>query len=108
MTTPAPVQILGRHVWSELMTTDLKAAEVFYDKVVGWTSEPFAASPMPYTQFKRGGTDEGGDDAACRAKLGRRIRQRSFLANDVERGAQLAPGQQQFDGLRQPDSPGDE
>src|SRR3990170_4297942 len=55
MTTAAPAQILGRHVWSELMTTDMKAAETFYDKVVGWTSEPFAGSPMPYTQFKRGG-----------------------------------------------------
>jgi predicted enzyme related to lactoylglutathione lyase len=51
----APVQILGRHVWSELMTTDTKAAETFYDKVVGWTSEPFGNSPMPYTQFKRRG-----------------------------------------------------
>src|SRR5260370_41427936 len=51
----APVQILGRHVWSELMTTDTKAAETFYDKVVGWTSEPSPNSPMPYTQFKRSG-----------------------------------------------------
>jgi|SRR5829696_6041083 len=55
MTTAAPAQILGRHVWSELMTTDAKAAETFYDTVVGWTSEPFAQSPMPYTIFKRGG-----------------------------------------------------
>jgi predicted enzyme related to lactoylglutathione lyase len=55
MTTAAPSQILGRHVWSELMTTNTKAAEAFYDKVVGWTSEPFAASPQPYTQFKRSG-----------------------------------------------------
>ena len=55
MTTAAPAQILGRHVWSELMTTDTKAAENFYDKVVGWTSEPFGNSSMPYTQFKRSG-----------------------------------------------------
>ena len=55
MTTAAPAQILGRHVWSELMTTDPKAAETFYDKVVGWTSEPFGNSPTPYTQFKRSG-----------------------------------------------------
>jgi predicted enzyme related to lactoylglutathione lyase len=55
MTTAAPSQILGRHVWSELMTTDTKAAETFYDKVVGWTSEPFTGSPTPYTQFKRSG-----------------------------------------------------
>ncbi len=37
------------------MTTDTKAAETFYDKVVGWTSEPFGNSPTPYTQFKRSG-----------------------------------------------------
>ena len=54
-TTTAPSAILGRPVWFELMTTDTKAAEAFYDKVVGWTSEPFAASPSPYTQFKRRG-----------------------------------------------------
>src|SRR4051794_12650405 len=55
MTTSAPAQILGRLVWTELMTTDTKAAEAFYDQVVGWTSEPFGNSPMPYTQFKRHG-----------------------------------------------------
>src|SRR6266542_2061816 len=60
-TASAPVQILGRLVWTELMTTDTKAAEAFYDKVVGWTSEPFGNSPTPYTQFKRsGGAGVGG------------------------------------------------
>ena len=47
--------ILGRPVWYELMTTDTKAAETFYKKVVGWTSAPFDGSPKPYTQFKRSG-----------------------------------------------------
>jgi predicted enzyme related to lactoylglutathione lyase len=43
------------------MTTDTKAAETFYDKVVGWTSEPFGNSPTPYTMFKRsGGAGVGG------------------------------------------------
>ncbi len=59
MTTAAPAQILGRHVWSELMTTDPKAAEHFYDKVIGWTSAPFGDSPQPYTLFKRPGTEMG-------------------------------------------------
>jgi predicted enzyme related to lactoylglutathione lyase len=59
MTTAAPAQILGRHVWSELMTTDTKAAETFYKKVVGWTSEPFGNSPTPYTLFKRSGSTSG-------------------------------------------------
>ena len=55
MTTAAPAQVLGRHVWSELMTTDTKAAETFYDRVVGWTSEPFPNSRQPYTAFNRSG-----------------------------------------------------
>ena len=55
MTTAAPATTLGRHVWSELMTTDTKAADAFYRNVVGWTSEPFPNSPQPYTQFKRTG-----------------------------------------------------
>src|SRR5262249_44703214 len=60
-TTAAPARILGRHVWSELMTTDTNAAEAFYKKVIGWTAEPSPNSPMPYTLFKRaGGADVGG------------------------------------------------
>jgi predicted enzyme related to lactoylglutathione lyase len=55
MTTAAPAQILGRHVWSELMTSDPAAAEAFYKNIVGWTSAPFEGSPMPYTLFKRRG-----------------------------------------------------
>lgn len=55
MTIAAPAQILGRHVWSELMTTNTSAAEAFYDEVVGWTSAPSPNSPMPYTQFRRSG-----------------------------------------------------
>jgi predicted enzyme related to lactoylglutathione lyase len=53
--TTAPREILGRHVWSELMTTDTKAAETFYDTVIGWSSAPSPNSPMPYTQFTRSG-----------------------------------------------------
>ncbi|MCA1586886.1 MAG: VOC family protein [Acidobacteria bacterium] len=45
--------ILGRPVWYELMTTDMKAAEAFYKNVVGWTSAPFEGAPTPYTIFKR-------------------------------------------------------
>ncbi len=53
--TVATQQLLGRHVWSELMTSDPKGAEKFYDAVVGWTSAPFGDSPQPYTMFKRSG-----------------------------------------------------
>jgi predicted enzyme related to lactoylglutathione lyase len=51
--TASPV--LGRPLWYELMTTDMKAAESFYKTVVGWTSAPFDGSPQPYTMFSRSG-----------------------------------------------------
>ncbi|HZA35904.1 MAG TPA: hypothetical protein VE505_13290, partial [Vicinamibacterales bacterium] len=41
--------LLGRPMWYELMTTDMKAAEAFYTTVVGWTLTPFDGSPQPYT-----------------------------------------------------------
>src|SRR6476620_5478488 len=53
--TTAVSTLLGRPVWYELMTSDPAAAEPFYDKVIGWSSAPFAESPMPYTLFKRSG-----------------------------------------------------
>jgi uncharacterized protein len=45
--------VLGRPLWYELMTTDMKAAEAFYKNVIGWTSAPFDGSPQPYTMFNR-------------------------------------------------------
>ena len=47
--------LLGRPLWYELMTTDMKAADTFYKNVVGWTSAPFEGSPQPYTMFNRSG-----------------------------------------------------
>src|SRR5262245_42084750 len=47
--------LLGRPVWYELMTTDMKAAEAFYRDVVGWKTAPFDGVGQPYTSFKRGG-----------------------------------------------------
>jgi predicted enzyme related to lactoylglutathione lyase len=35
-------QVLGRPVWCELLTSDVKAAESFYTTVVGWTVTAFA------------------------------------------------------------------
>ena len=51
----ADASVLGRPLWYELMTTDMKAAEAFYKAVVGWTSAPFEGSPQPYTVFNRSG-----------------------------------------------------
>ena len=47
--------LLGRPLWYELMTTDMKAADTFYKNVVGWSSAPFEGSPQPYTMFNRSG-----------------------------------------------------
>ena len=41
-------------VWYELMTTDTKAAEGFYGKVVGWTTRDASQPGMPYTLLMAG------------------------------------------------------
>ena len=43
--------LLGRPVWYELMTTDMKSAEAFYRTVIGWQAAPFEGTPFPYTAF---------------------------------------------------------
>jgi predicted enzyme related to lactoylglutathione lyase len=47
----------GALCWTELTTTDPKAAEAFYTKLLGWTPKHSAAgAPMEYTEFSVGGT----------------------------------------------------
>jgi predicted enzyme related to lactoylglutathione lyase len=53
--TVATSTLLGRPLWYELMTTDMKAAEAFYRTVVGWTTSPFEGAGRPYTMFNRSG-----------------------------------------------------
>jgi len=53
--TVATSTLLGRPLWYELMTTDMKAAEAFYKTVVGWNTSPFEGAGQPYTMFKRSG-----------------------------------------------------
>ena len=58
----------GRFSWTELMTTDVAAAQAFYGELFGWT---FKADPMPtgmtYHEILAGGESVGGmmacDDA---------------------------------------------
>lgn len=53
--------LLGRPLWSELLTHDLKAAEAFYTDIVGWKIQPFDGSPTPYDMWTRdGGVMVGG------------------------------------------------
>ena len=51
--------LLGSFVWCELMTTDMKAAESFYSKVVGWKPVPFAPDGS-YTVFNNSAGGVGG------------------------------------------------
>ncbi len=51
--TATATPVLGRPLWFELMTTDMNAAEKFYNNVVGWTAKPFEQSPQPYHMFMR-------------------------------------------------------
>ena len=52
---------VGRILWYELMTTDMKAAEAFYTKVIGWKVAPFEGSPEPYDMWTLAdGTPIGG------------------------------------------------
>jgi predicted enzyme related to lactoylglutathione lyase len=53
--TVATSTLLGRPLWYELMTTDMKAAEEFYRNVVGWKLSPFEGAKHPYTMFNRSG-----------------------------------------------------
>ena len=52
--TPAPF------IWYDLMTPDVKAAETFYSKAVGWTIEDSGMPGMSYSILKAGGTMVGG------------------------------------------------
>jgi hypothetical protein len=46
----------GTLCWTELTTTDTKAAEAFYTGLFGWTPKHSAAgAPMEYTEFSVGG-----------------------------------------------------
>ncbi|MBP2237390.1 putative enzyme related to lactoylglutathione lyase [Sinorhizobium kostiense] len=44
----------GKFVWYELMTTDTKAAESFYKKVVGWSARDAGMPGIEYTLFSIG------------------------------------------------------
>lgn len=41
----------GKHVWFELNTTDLKAAEAFYASVIGWVPRDAGMPDMQYTMI---------------------------------------------------------
>lgn len=59
--TASHPMLLGRVLWYELLTTDVKAAEKFYTAVAGWTISPFEGSQEPYGMWTRAdGVSVGG------------------------------------------------
>src|SRR5208282_1379123 len=50
----------GKFVWIELMTSDPKAAEGFYSKVVGWSAKDSGQPGMSYTLLSMGEMMMGG------------------------------------------------
>ena len=47
-------------VWYDVMTTDTRAAEAFYTKVVGWSAKDSGMTDQSYTLFSMGATMVGG------------------------------------------------
>jgi predicted enzyme related to lactoylglutathione lyase len=45
---------LGRFIWYDLMTTDTRAAQAFYGKVVGWSAKDSGVAGQSYTIFSAG------------------------------------------------------
>jgi predicted enzyme related to lactoylglutathione lyase len=54
------VDVHGRFVWYELMTTDVNAAMSFYAKVMGWRVWDASAPGRPYYLFRDGPAPVGG------------------------------------------------
>jgi uncharacterized protein len=50
----------GRHCWSELATTDAKAAVDFYTNLFGWGAHVAPVGGMDYTTWMANGTPAGG------------------------------------------------
>lgn len=61
--------IRGRFVWHELMTADSTAAHAFYNKVLGWTSQPWEHDPS-YSMFAAASGPLGGTVAQSAAESG--------------------------------------
>jgi len=54
------VQPPGIFAWTELRTTDAKAAKRFYSQLLGWTAEDIAADGISYAVLRADGKDIAG------------------------------------------------
>jgi predicted enzyme related to lactoylglutathione lyase len=50
----------GKFIWYDVMTTDTKAAESFYKRVIGWSAQDSGMGDRSYTLFSMGPTMVGG------------------------------------------------
>jgi len=50
----------GKFVWYDVMTTDTKAAETFYRRVMGWNAQDSGMADRSYTLLSAGSTMVGG------------------------------------------------
>ncbi|MGD8440958.1 MAG: VOC family protein [Holophagae bacterium] len=50
----------GRFIWYDLNTTDPTAAKSFYNRLVGWGTQPFEGGGTPYTMWTVGSNPIGG------------------------------------------------
>jgi uncharacterized protein len=82
----------GAFSWCELMTTDPKAATVFYTKLFGWTTEEMSVMPgMTYTVVKAAGKGVGGIMSRPKGAEGIPPHWGSFVTvNDVDAVAKSA------------------
>ena len=64
----------GKFIWYDVMTTDTKAAEVFYRDVMGWTVQDSGRTDRSYALFSVGSTMVGGlmpiPEDACKMGVG--------------------------------------
>ena len=74
--------LLGRPVWYELMTSDMKSAENFYTAVVCWKTVTFYGAGQSYMIFNRAGNNLGN----------RRHLRLAHAARGQRRGAQAYAG----------------
>lgn len=54
------MDLRGRFLWYELLTTDPKGAQDFYTKLIGWGLENWTGAGMNYVMWKRGDAPIGG------------------------------------------------
>ena len=75
----------GRFVWYELITTDIKAAQAFYTKVVGWGTLDVSMPGMAYSLFTVGEASISGQ--GCKPLGARNELQRNPRRSDLLEGA---------------------